>query len=90
MNEAMLRTLKSKNENYKTNEKIKEYLKDEALFFKIEKTRALKILETVGVKQEKLEEIYKKLTSPDMFYNLLNNGIIKCDDNLNVRYNIYR
>lgn len=39
MNEAMIETLKSKNENCDLNLKIKEALKDEALFFRIDKKR---------------------------------------------------
>lgn len=37
MNEAMLRLKKSKNEDSTKNEKIKEFLQDEAIFFKIRK-----------------------------------------------------
>ena len=42
MNEAMIETLKSKKENCETNLKIKEALKDEAIFFKIDKKMLLK------------------------------------------------
>lgn len=91
MNEAMLNLLKNKNTNYEKNMKIKEYLKDEALFFKINKLNAYEILLNVGVKQEQLENVYKKLTSSDVFYDLLNRGKINADDdNLIVRYNVYR
>lgn len=91
MNEAMLNLLKDKNKNYEKNAKIKEYLKDEAFFFKINKLNAFKVLQNVGVKQEQLEDVYKKLISPDMFYNLLNKGKIKADDeNLIIKYKIYR
>lgn len=91
MNEAMLKLLKSKNVNYEKNLKIKEYLEDEAFFFKIDKLNAFKILQNVGVKQEQIEEVYKKLTSSDVFYNLLNRGKINVDDNnLVVKYKIYR
>lgn len=91
MNEAKLRTLKSKNESYDKNKKIKEYLKDETLFFKIEKNQALKILETVGVKQDQLDKVYYKLISPDLYYNLLNDGKInENDNNLVIKYKRYR
>lgn len=91
MNEAMLNLLKNRNANYEKNVKIKEYLKDEALFFKINKLNAYEILQNVGVKQEKLENVYKKLTSSDVFYDLLNRGKINVDDdNLIVKYNEYR
>ena len=91
MNEAMLKTLKDKNENYDKNLKIKEYLNDEAFFFKIDKLNALKILKCVGVKQDQLENVYEKLTSPNMFYDLINKGKINNnDENLVVKYKNYR
>jgi len=90
MNEAMLKTLKDKNANYEENLKIQKYLEDEAFFFKISKTNAYKILQSVGVRQESLEDVYKKLTSPNMFYDLLNRGKIKADDdNLIIKYDTY-
>lgn len=90
MNEAMLKLLKDKNADYNKNLKIKKYLEDEALFFKIDKLNAYKILQIVGVKQEQLENVYKKLTSENVFYDLLNRGKIKADDeNIVVKYNIY-
>lgn len=51
MNDAMIELLKDQNKNYEKNLKIKQYLKDEAIFFKINKTNAYKILDkrrTVG------------------------------------------
>jgi len=90
MNEAMLRTLKDKNANYEENLKIKKYLEDEAFFFKINKSEAYKILQNVGVREKSLEDMYKKLTAPNMFYNLLNSGKIQADDHsLVIKYDIY-
>lgn len=90
MNEAMLKLLKDKNANYEENLKIKKYLEDETIFFKISKLKAYKILESVGVKQEKFEDVYKKLTSSNVFYDLLNKGKIKADDDkLIIKYDIY-
>ena len=90
MNEAMLKTLKDTNADYEKNLKIQKYLEDEAFFFKITKSNAYKILETVGVRQESLEDVYKKLTSPNMFYDLLNKGKINASDvNLIVKYDTY-
>lgn len=89
MNEAMLKLLKNKNVNYEENLKIKEYLEDEAIFFKISEEKAYKILQKVGVKQEMLENVYKKLTSSNVFYDLLNKGKIKADDNLIIKYDTY-
>lgn len=91
MNESMMGLLKAKNQNYEKNTKIKEYLKDETIFFKINKENAYEILQNVGVKQEKLEKVYQKLISPDVFYNLLNEGKINPDDEkLVVKYKKYR
>ena len=90
MNEAKLKTLKDKNCNYDKNVQIQKYLEDEAFFFKIEKAKAFSILQNIGVRHESLEEVYKKLTSPNMFYKLLNTGKIKADDvNLIIKYDTY-
>lgn len=90
MNEAMIKLLKDKNANYEDNLKIKKYLEDETIFFKIKKSNAYKILQKVGVKQEKLEDVYAKLISPNVFYDLLNKGKIKADDdNIIIKYNTY-
>lgn len=90
MNEAMLKLLKDKNVNHEENLKIKEYLEDEAFFFKINKQDAYTLLQKVGVKQEQLDAVYKKLISPNIFYDLLNKGKIKADDeNLIIKYKVY-
>lgn len=80
MNEAMLRLLENKNLNCEKNLKIRKILKDETIFFKIDKLNAFKILQKVGVKQEQLENVYKKLISPDVFYELLYKGKLQADD----------
>ena len=90
MNEAMLKLLKDKGLKNEENLKISKYLEDETIFFRIDKLQAYKILENVGVKQEKLETVYKKLISPNVFYDLLNKGKIRADDDkLIVKYNTY-
>lgn len=90
MNEAMLKLLKDKNSNYDENIKIRKYLEDETIFFKISKKEAYTILKNVGVKQEKLEDVYKKLTSQNMFYDLVNRGKIKKDDkSIIIKYTLY-
>ena len=90
MNEAMLKLLKDKNDNYDKNKKKKKFLEDEAFFFKINKSEAYEILQNVGVKKEHLESVYKKLIAPNMFYDLLNRGKIYINDNsLIVKYNTY-
>lgn len=88
MNEAMIRLKTSKNEDCKKDEKIKEFLKDEALFFKIKKETAIKVLMHVGVNEEKLEETYQKLTEKNIYDNLIIKGKIDPkDDTLIVKYN---
>lgn len=90
MNEAMLKLLEHKNVNCDENLKIKKYLEDETIFFKIDKIRAYEILKNVGVKQDQLEEVYKKLTTSEVFYDLLNRGKLKIDDDkLIIKYNTY-
>ncbi len=91
MNEAMLETKKEKNQDYKENQRIQELLKDEAYFFKIDKSNSIEILKNVGVKEDKIEEVYKKLTSPKVYYDLLQQGKIKeNDEKLVIKYDTYR
>lgn len=89
MNEAMIKTLKDKNENCDINLKIKEFLKDEALFFKINEKNANEILKRVGVKQDQLENVYKKLIAKNVYYDLLNKGKIKeSDESVIIKYDV--
>ena len=91
MNRAKIEVLKDKKEDCSLNQKIQEYLKDETLFFRINKEKAYKILQTIGVKKELLEEVYKKLINQDVYYDLLNRGKIKDDDeSVIVKYKVYR
>ncbi len=91
MNRAKIEVLKDKKEDYSLNQKIQEYLKDETFFFRINKEKAYKILQTIGVKKELLEEVYKKLINQDVYYDLLNRGKIKDDDeSVIVKYKVYR
>lgn len=80
MNEATKRLLESKHEDSIKNQKINEYLKDEAFFYKISKESAFKILLAVGVKSEQLENTYKKLISPSVYYRLVREGKIDIND----------
>ena len=59
------------------------------LFFleKVTNEKLNEILNAVGVKKEQLENTYKKLVSQKIFYELLNKGKIKEDDNnIIIRY----
>ena len=90
MNQAMLKLLKDKNKDYNVNLKIRKKLEDEALFFKINRIEAIEILKNVGVKQENIENVYKKLVSPNEFYTLLNRGKININDTkLIIKYDTY-
>ena len=90
MNRARIEVLKDKKEDYSLNEKIQEYLKDETFFFRINKEKACKILQVVGIKKESLEEVYQKLINQEVYYELLNSGKIKADDeNLIIKYKEY-
>lgn len=88
MNEAMIETLKNKNENFDSNLRIREYLKDKAFFFKISKKNAIEILKRVGVKEEQLENVYSKLIAEKSYRDLLNSGEIKeNDESIIIKYN---
>ena len=90
MNETTIELLKEKKANYEENMKISNYLKDEAFFFKIDKPKALEILLRVGVKQERLEDVYKKLIAPSVYYDLLYKGKINENDtDLIIKYKKY-
>lgn len=90
MNEAMLKTHKDNQQNYQKHIEIRENLKDDAIFFKIEKAKANDILKTVGVQKEQIENVYKKLISPNYFYELLKRGKINKDDkNIIIKYDTY-
>lgn len=91
MNEAMIEVLKEKGKDYSFNLKIKEELKDETFFFRINKDYAYKILYASGVKKEQLDRTYKKLIWPDEYYNLLNKGKIKeNDEQIVIKYDKYK
>lgn len=91
MNKAMIEVLKDKNENIEKNLTIEQYLKDEAFFFKVNRLNAYEILQNVGVMQEQLENVYKKLISPNKYYDLVQNGKIKeNDENLVIKYKTKR
>lgn len=80
MNEAMLRLKMSKNEDCEKNKKIKEFLEDEALFFKIKKEIAIKILISVGVIEDKIEETYQELIKKSTYDDLIMKGKINPQD----------
>ena len=89
-NETTLEILKENKADYALNEKIQNYLQDEAIFFKISKQNAMKILEAVGVKKEELERTYQKLIEAQIYYELVKRGKIKPEDkNVVIKYKNY-
>ena len=91
MNEAKIEISQENRDNYEEHLKIKQILEDEACFFKLEKLKAYDILRRVGVKENKIEEVYKKLIMPDVYHMLVKKRIINEDDeNIVVKYKNYR
>lgn len=80
MNEAMQRLLKDKGENTEKNDKIEEFLQDEAIFYKISKEHAFKVLTSVGVVKEELDNIYGKLVCPAKYFKLINENKLNPND----------
>ena len=88
MNETTKVYLNKKNEPSEKNEKVQRLLEnDEAFFFKIEKEKALKVLQIIGVGKENMEEEYAKLTSKKEFCRLRDKGM-KIDDSFIVKYDL--
>lgn len=90
MNYSIIDCLKVKGISVKKNELIKEILKDEACFFKMEKEEAFVILKNLKVSDDMLKDTYKELTNKQEFYRLYNYGKInENDENLKIKYEIY-
>lgn len=90
MNYSIIDCLKVKGISIKKNELIKEILKDEACFFKMEKEEAFVVLKNLKVSDDMLEETYKELTSKQEFYRLNNEGKINENDkDLKIKYENY-
>ena len=91
MNYSMIDCLKGKGISVKKNELIKEILKDEACFFKMNKEEALIVLRNLNVSNEMLEETYKKLIDRQEYYRLFNAGKIDVNDkDLKIQYEQWR
>lgn len=88
MNETMIAYLQMIGMSSERNEIIKQILKDEACFFKMEKQDAYMILKEVGVSKH-IEEIYVGLISREEFYHLQQSGKIHEDDDLKIKYEAY-
>lgn len=89
MNDTMIIYLKKLGINCQRNEIIKKIFADDACFFKMSKDDAFLILNEVGIK-DNIEEIYEKLISSDVYYDLYKKGKIDENDNeLVIKYEIY-
>lgn len=90
MNDTMILYLKKLGMSYKRNEIIKKMLEDESCFFKMKKEDAYMILKDVGIQSENIDNVYAKLISNDVYYDLYKKGKIDDnDDELVVKYKIY-
>lgn len=90
-----LKIMNNTNITYKNNKKmdctfdkeIRDILKDETAFFKIQKKKAYQILKHIEIKNEFIDNTYMEIISPEMFYSLLYYGKIKINDkNLLIKY----
>lgn len=90
-----LNIMNETNINYKIEKKldctfdieIRDMLKDEAVFFKIQQGKAYQMLQYMGIKNEFIDNTYKELISPEIFYNLLYYKKIDINDkNLLIKY----
>lgn len=90
MNYTKIDYLKELKKDYTRNKLIKELLKDEACFFKMNKEDAYLILQDIGVSANNLEETYSKLISTDEFYRLVRENKIQENDNeIKIKYKKY-
>lgn len=90
MNETNIDYKIKTNKDHNIDIEIRNMLKDEALFFKITKQRAIQLLEALEINKEKINQVYEKLISEKVFYNLLYNKKIDISDkNLLIKYPIY-
>lgn len=89
MNDTMILYLKKLGANYERNNIINKILNDETCFFKMSKEDAVLILNDIGI-QDNIENIYSKLISSDLFYELYKKGKINLDNNeFVIAYPIY-
>ncbi len=89
MNDTMIVYLKKLGINCQRNEIIKKIFADDTCFFKMSKEDAFLILNEVGIK-DNIEEIYAKLISSDVYYDLYKKGKIdENNDELVIKYKIY-
>lgn len=87
MNYTKIDCLRAIGSDFKRNDLIRQLLKDEACFFKINKEDALLILKSIGVSEENLEKTYSEVTSKDLFMKLVEDKKVnKEDEDLKIRF----
>lgn len=90
MNDTMILYLKKLGMNYRRNEIISKILEDESCFFKMDKEDAYIILKDIGIQNENIDNVYSKLISYDLYFDLYKNGKINENDNsIIIKYKIY-
>ena len=90
INDSNILYLKKINKSYERNEIIKNILDDEACFFKMNKDDAYFVLQEIGILDDQIDTVYKKLISYDEFYNLYKRQKINLDDEeILIKYQIY-
>ena len=89
LNKTQMIYLQSIGRNNKINCIIDEVLKDEACFFKMDKSVAIRLLQNLNLSKERIDELYTELISKDLFMDLYNKKIIDINDNkLVIKYEI--
>lgn len=80
MNETRMLYLEKTGKENDKNKIISKILEDDSCFFKLNKDDAFMILKEIGIKEDKINEIYEKLISQKNYFNLKQSGKIKDDD----------
>ena len=90
INDSNILYLKKINRSYERNEIIKKILSDETCFFKMDKDDAYMVLQDIGILDDQIDDVYKKLISSDEFYRLYQcNKIDLNDEEILIKYPIY-
>lgn len=90
INDSNILYLKKLNRSYKINEIIKNILKDEACFFKMNENDAYIILKDIGILSDQIDSIYQNLISSDEFYRLFKEKKLDLnDEEILIKYPTY-
>ena len=90
INDATILYLQKMKINCERNILIKNILKDDACFFKLDKKDAYTILEDTGIDPLKIDLAYSDLTSIDNYYFLKQSGKLQdYDPEIKIKYNDY-